>query len=166
MKRLCSNTYPWGQNLLLLSVTGMERIQRCQLSGKVKKNSVTWVKKNIFFLFVASEYREPAGTCVDNPESRRSICVSCRWNQLTSSACVWVQERRTLHTHILSPMLKGAMPGRLKLSAQSKSHCKSHTPHNWFPALVHSAVYLVYAQWCPSKLDSTGDDKITRNKKF
>lgn len=37
MKCLCSNAYPWGQNLLLFSVTAVERIQRCQLSGKKNK---------------------------------------------------------------------------------------------------------------------------------
>lgn len=32
MKEPCSNTHPKGENLLLLSVTGMEGVQRCQLS--------------------------------------------------------------------------------------------------------------------------------------
>lgn len=62
-----------------VSYLGKKKKTKCCMSEKLQKKD---------FLFVASVDWEPAGTCVDNPASHRSCCVSCWWNQLTSSA-VW-----------------------------------------------------------------------------
>lgn len=47
MKGLCSNTYPQGENLLLLSVTGGVAVQQCQLS-EIRENKSTLLVQNYF----------------------------------------------------------------------------------------------------------------------
>lgn len=89
--------------------------RKCCVSQKLKKK---------YFLFVASVYctesqRGHVWTILHLAEVSVSLVGEISSLAVQCEACMCVSARMTYttHTHILTPTLRGAMPGRLKLSA-------------------------------------------------
>lgn len=141
--RARSNTYPWGENLLLLAVTGMEGLQWCSLSGVRQKKciSLNILMKCASFCTFPQHIQSRCGHvwasfCL---AQLLSVCLVGAINKLTCTArCIWILMWSTqtyvsecMHSNMLHSWVQAIVPTSPSYQPHACAHTHTQTQSAW-----------------------------------